>query len=67
MMKKLSSFGFLILPLASLWGAFEMFKEATKEVNDVSDFGTISGTLNGAGSVLEGIASDTRQLGSIFK
>jgi hypothetical protein len=29
--------------------------------------GTISGTLNGAGSVLEGIASDTRQLGSIFK
>jgi hypothetical protein len=29
--------------------------------------GTISGTLNGTGSVLEGIASDTRQLGSIFR
>ena len=28
--------------------------------------GTINGTLNGAGSVLEGIASDARQLGSIF-
>ncbi|MDB4839432.1 hypothetical protein OAH74_06250 [Amylibacter sp.] len=29
--------------------------------------GTVSGTLNGTGSVLEGIASDARQLGSIFK
>jgi hypothetical protein len=29
--------------------------------------GTISGTLNGAGSVLEGIASDSRQLGNIFR
>ncbi len=29
--------------------------------------GTVSGTLNGTGSVLEGIASDTRQLGNIFK
>jgi hypothetical protein len=29
--------------------------------------GTISGTLNGTGSVLEGIASDARQLGSIFR
>jgi len=28
--------------------------------------GTIAGTLNGAGSVLEGVASDARQLGSIF-
>ena len=28
--------------------------------------GTINGTLNGAGSVLEGIASDARQLGNIF-
>jgi|SaaInlStandDraft_1057018.scaffolds.fasta_scaffold27851_2 hypothetical protein len=29
--------------------------------------GTVSGTLNGTGSVLEGIASDARQLGNIFK
>ena len=28
--------------------------------------GTISGTLNGTGSILEGIASDARQLGNIF-
>ena len=28
--------------------------------------GTVNGTLNGTGSVLEGIASDARQLGSIF-
>ena len=27
---------------------------------------TINGTLNGAGSILEGIASDARQLGNIF-
>ena len=29
--------------------------------------GTVIGTLNGTGSVLEGIASDARQLGNIFK
>jgi len=29
--------------------------------------GTLSGTLNGTGSVLEGVASDARQLGNIFK
>lgn len=29
--------------------------------------GTISGTLNRTGSVLEGVASDARQLGNIFK
>jgi hypothetical protein len=29
--------------------------------------GTVSGTLNGAGSVMEGIASDARQLGNIFR
>ena len=29
--------------------------------------GTVSGTLNGTGSVLEGIASDARQLGDIFR
>jgi hypothetical protein len=29
--------------------------------------GTVHGTLNGTGSVLEGIASDARQLGNIFK
>ena len=29
--------------------------------------GTVSGTLNGTGSVLEGIASDARQLGNVFK
>ncbi len=29
--------------------------------------GTVNGTLNGTGSVLEGIASDARQLGNIFK
>ena len=29
--------------------------------------GTVNGTLNGAGSILEGIASDTRQLGNVFK
>ena len=29
--------------------------------------GTVNGTLNGTGSVLEGIASDARQLGSVFK
>ena len=29
--------------------------------------GTVSGTLNGTGSVLEGVASDARQLGNIFK
>jgi hypothetical protein len=29
--------------------------------------GTVSGTLNGTGSVLEGIASDARQLGDVFK
>ena len=28
--------------------------------------GTISGTLNGTGSILEGIASDARKLGNIF-
>jgi len=28
--------------------------------------GTINGTLNGTGSILEGIASDARQLGNIF-
>ena len=28
--------------------------------------GTINGTLNGTGSVLEGIASDARQLGNVF-
>ena len=28
--------------------------------------GTTNGTLNGVGSVLEGIASDARQLGNIF-
>jgi len=29
--------------------------------------GTVSGTLNGTGSVLEGIASDARQLGNVFR
>jgi hypothetical protein len=29
--------------------------------------GSVNGTLNGAGSVLEGIASDARQLGNVFK
>ena len=29
--------------------------------------GTVNGALNGTGSVLEGIASDARQLGNIFK
>ena len=29
--------------------------------------GTVNGTLNGTGSVLEGIASDARQLGNVFK
>lgn len=29
--------------------------------------GTVNGTLNGTGSVLEGIAADARQLGNIFK
>jgi len=29
--------------------------------------GTVSGTLNGTGSVLEGVASDARQLGNLFK
>ena len=29
--------------------------------------GTVNGTLNGTGSVLEGVASDARQLGNIFK
>ena len=29
--------------------------------------GTVNGTLNGIGSVLEGIASDARQLGDVFK
>lgn len=29
--------------------------------------GTVNGTLNGTGSVLEGIASDARQLGDAFK
>ena len=29
--------------------------------------GTVSGTLNGTGSVLEGIASDARELGNVFK
>ena len=29
--------------------------------------GTLSGTLNGTGSVLEGVASDARQLGNVFK
>ena len=29
--------------------------------------GTVNGTLNGTGSVLEGIASDARQLGDVFK
>lgn len=29
--------------------------------------GTVNGTLNGTGSVLEGVASDARQLGDIFK
>jgi hypothetical protein len=29
--------------------------------------GTVNGTLNGTGSILEGIASDARQLGSVFK
>jgi hypothetical protein len=29
--------------------------------------GTISGALNGTSSVLEGVASDTRSLGAIFK
>jgi len=28
--------------------------------------GTINGTLNGTGSILEGIASDARKLGNIF-
>ncbi len=28
--------------------------------------GTVNGTLNGTGSVLEGIASDARQLGNVF-
>ena len=29
--------------------------------------GTVNGTLNGTGSILEGIASDARQLGNVFK
>jgi len=29
--------------------------------------GTVSGTLNGTGSVLESIASDARELGHVFK
>jgi len=29
--------------------------------------GTVNGSLNGTGSVLEGIASDARQLGNVFK
>ena len=29
--------------------------------------GTLNGTLNVTGSVLEGIASDARQLGNVFK
>jgi hypothetical protein len=29
--------------------------------------GTVSGTLNGTGSILEGIASDARQLGNVFR
>ena len=29
--------------------------------------GTVNGTLNGTGSVLEGIATDARQLGNVFK
>ena len=29
--------------------------------------GTVNGTLNGTGSVLEGVASDARQLGNVFK
>ena len=29
--------------------------------------GTVNGTLNGTGSVLEGIASDARQIGNVFK
>jgi hypothetical protein len=29
--------------------------------------GTVNGTLNGTGSILEGIATDARQLGDIFK
>jgi hypothetical protein len=33
----------------------------------LSSCGTVSGTLNGTGSVLEGIASDARQLGNVFK
>jgi hypothetical protein len=33
----------------------------------LSSCGTVNGTLNGTGSVLEGIASDARQLGNVFK
>jgi len=33
----------------------------------LSSCGTIGGALNGAGSVLEGVASDVRQLGGIFE
>lgn len=44
-MNFIKSLGYLFLPLFALWGAFEMFKEATQEVNEVSDFGTITGTL----------------------
>ena len=29
--------------------------------------GTVNGTLNGTGSILEGIASDPQQLGNVFK
>jgi hypothetical protein len=29
--------------------------------------GTVNGTLNGTGSILEGIASDARQLGNVFE
>ena len=29
--------------------------------------GTVNGTLNGTGSILEGVASDARQLGNVFK
>ena len=29
--------------------------------------GTVSGTLDATGSILEGIASDARQLGNVFK
>ena len=33
----------------------------------LSSCGTVNGALNGTGSVLEGVASDVRQLGSVFK